>query len=490
MRMSRRQFVAASIATAGSPHLLAWDAPAPRSFGAIPSHRQFQWHKLETYAFLHFTVNTFTDKEWGYGDEDPNLFYPTEFDADAIIRDLKNGGMKAVILTCKHHDGFCLWPTQTTEHCIRNSRWRDGKGDVVRDIAGAARRAGLPFGVYVSPWDRANPKYATPDYLSIYREQIRELLTSYGPIFEVWFDGANGGDGYYGGAREKRNIDRAHYYEWEKTFGIIRQLQPDAVIFCPEADIRWVGNEKGIAGDPCWATYGLPNGKVQDEHASAGGTMDELMTGVRNGSRWMPAECDVSIRPGWFWHEREDASVKTPEQLINLYFDSVGRGASFLLNVPPNRRGLIGDTDAASLAEFHRKLKKMFAKNLALTAQFQPSNVRGGDRRFGAQNLIDGDRTTYWATDDAETSPQLIVNFESGQQIAIIRLREAIQLGQRIGSFSFDVWQENAWQELAAGTSIGSCRLIRLPHPVSTQKLRLRITGSSACIALSELGIF
>lgn len=489
MRMSRRQFVA-SIATASSSHLWAWSSPTPNAFGAIPSQRQLQWHRLETYAFLHFTVNTFTDKEWGYGDEDPNVFYPTEFDADAIIHDLKAGGMKAVILTCKHHDGFCLWPTKTTEHCIRNSRWRDGKGDVVRDIADAAQRAGLQFGVYVSPWDRANPKYATPDYPPIYREQVRELLTNYGPIFEVWFDGANGGDGYYGGAREKRSIDPAHYYEWKKTFAIIRQLQPNAVIFCPGADIRWVGNEKGIAGDPCWATYGLPGQKAQDEHASDGGSKEELMTGIRFGPVWRPAECDVSIRPGWFWHEKENANVKTPEQLINLYFDSVGRGASFLLNVPPNRKGLLEDSDAASLAEFHRKLQQMFAKDLALTAKLQPSNVRGRDPLFGAQNLVDGDRATYWATDDSETSPQLIIDFGSEQQIAIIHLREAIELGQRIGAFALDSLHANAWEEIATGTSIGSCRLIRLSHPVSTQKLRLRITNSSACIALSELGIF
>ena len=490
MRISRRQFVAASVAAAGCPHGWALNAHSPSPYGALPTQRQLAWHSLETYAFLHFTVDTFTDKEWGYGDEDPNVFDPTAFDADAIIQNLKAGGMKAVILTCKHHDGFCLWPTKTTEHCIRTSRWRDGKGDVVRDIADAARRAGLRFGIYVSPWDRSNPKYATPDYLPIYREQVRELLTNYGPIFEVWFDGANGGDGYYGGAREKRSIDAAHYYEWDKTWAIIRQLQPDAVIFCPGADIRWVGNEEGIAGYPCWATYGSAKEKVQNEHASADGSKNELMTGVRNGTEWMPAECDVSIRPGWFWHEKENSSVKTPEQLIHLYFDSVGRGASFLLNVPPNRNGLLEEKDAASLAEFHQGLQKMFAKDLAQTARFQPSNVRGHDRRFAVQNLIDGDRSTYWATDDSITSPQLVVDFRSAQQVTVIRLREAIQLGQRIGSFALDSWQANAWQEIATGTSIGSCRLIRLPRAVSTSRLRLRITECPTCIALSEFALF
>jgi alpha-L-fucosidase len=490
MRISRRQFVAASLATTACSRALASNTTLPSPFGATPSPRQLHWHTLETYAFLHFTVNTFTDKEWGYGDEDPNVFNPTAFDPDAIISDLKDGGMKAVILTCKHHDGFCLWPTRTTEHCIRNSRWRDGKGDVVRDLSQAARQAGLQFGVYVSPWDRSNAKYATPDYLPLYREQVRELLTNYGPIFEVWFDGANGGDGFYGGAREKRKIDPAHYYEWDKTFALIRQLQPSATIFCPGGDIRWVGNEKGIAGDPCWATYGLPSQKAQDEHASDGGSKEELMTGIRLGPVWRPAECDVSIRPGWFWHEKENSAVKTPDQLIDLYFDSVGRGASFLLNVPPNRRGLLEPTDAQSLAAFHQKLQQIFARDLALAAKFQPSNIRGADHRFGPQNLIDSDRTTYWATDDSVTTPSLTIDFGSPQPLTIIRLREAIQLGQRIGAFAFDTWQSETWHETAIGTSIGSCRLIRLPQPVTTSRLRLRITNSPTSIALSELALF
>jgi alpha-L-fucosidase len=447
------------------------------------------WHSLETYAFLHFSVNTFTDKEWGYGDEDPNIFNPTAFDPDAIVHSLKAGGMKALILTCKHHDGFCLWPTKTTEHCIRNSRWRDGKGDVVGDIAAAAKRARLKFGVYVSPWDRANPKYATPDYLPIYHQQVTELLTNYGPIFEVWFDGANGGDGYYGGARERRSINH-DYYEWDKTIAIIRRLQPNAVVFGSVGDIRWVGNEDGIAGDPHWETYSVPAGGLQNEHASAGGSKRELMTGVRNGSMWKPAECDVSIRPGWFWHEKENSRVKTADQLIDLYFESVGRGASFLLNVPPNRQGLIEKGDTASIAEFHQKLEEIFSNDLALSAKFQPSNVRAGDDRFSPTNLVDGDRTTYWSTDDSVTSPHLIIHLDSERQIQIVRLREAIKLGQRIGAFALDSWQNNEWHEVATGTSIGSCRLIRLSRPCETRRLRLRITDSPVCIALSELGLF
>ena len=490
MLFSRRLFVAVSAGAVAGTMLAKGETTAPAAYGITPSQQQLAWHRLETYAFLHFTVNTFTDKEWGYGDEDPNVFNPTAFDADAIVRDLKAGGMKAVILTCKHHDGFCLWPTKMTEHCIRNSKWRGGKGDVVREISEAARRAGLKFGVYLSPWDRSNAKYATPAYLEVYRGQLRELLTNYGPIFEVWFDGANGGDGYYGGAREKRTIP-ADYYEWDRTLAIIRELQPGAVVFGAAGNIRWVGNESGIAGDPCWATLAAQMKKAQDDpHASENGGVDALQHGTRNGVLWKPAECDVSIRPGWFWHESENAKVKSPDELVDLYFKSVGRGASLLLNVPPNRQGLLEAGDAASLAGFHRKLERIFAKNLAAAAKLSPSNVRGNGKRFDARNLVDGDSATYWATDDAVRTPELVVDIGAAQQIAVVRLREAIELGQRIGSFGVDAWSDGQWKEVAVSTSIGSCRLIRFEQVVSTSKVRLRITDSPAAIALSEFGLF
>src|ERR1022692_194159 len=336
----------------------------PSPYGAIPSPRQVAWHELETTAFLHFSVNTFTDKEWGYGDEDPNVFNPTKFDADAIISALADAGMRGVILTCKHHDGFCLWPTATTDHCVRASAWRSGRGDVVRDIANAARKRGVGFGVYLSPWDRNNAAYGRPEYVEIYRRQLTELLTDYGPIFEVWHDGANGGDGFYGGAREKRTIDRNTYYDWPGTWALVRKLQPDAVIFSDIGpDVRWVGNERGIAGDPCWATYD-PVG-ANGGPASPGDVRErESPTGHRQGAHWLPAECDVSIRPGWFWHQNENSRVKTPAQLIDLYYKSAGRGANLLLNVPPNRDGLLQAEDIAALRAFGRSEEHTFAKNL------------------------------------------------------------------------------------------------------------------------------
>jgi len=444
---------------------------------------------MERCAFLHFSMNTFTGKEWGYGDEDPALFRPTAFDADAIVSALQAGGMHGVILTCKHHDGFCLWPTHTTEHSVRHSSWRDGKGDAVREISDAARRHGLKFGVYLSPWDRNSALYGKPEYVAMYRAQLRELLTDYGPIFEVWHDGANGGDGYYGGAREKRLIDKRTYYDWPRTWDMVRSLQPDAVIFSDVGpDIRWVGNESGHAAETCWATYD-PVG--EDGGAAAPGYVREKEgeTGHRHGSHWMPAECDVSIRPGWFWHAEENAQVKTPAQLLDLYYQSTGRGASLLLNIPPDRRGLLHENDVASLRRFGELLEATFATNLAAGARMV-APIRGNDPAFSPRNLIDGDRYTFWTTDDLVPTPEVTMELDRPVTFNIIRLRENIRLGQRVEAFEIDQWDSGAWKPLAQATSIGSCRLIRTPGPITTTKVRLRITKSPACPALSDFGLY
>jgi alpha-L-fucosidase len=466
------------------------EAAAPAPFGAIPSERQLRWHQLETTAFLHFGINTFTGREWGNGDEDPNLFQPSAFDPDAIVEPLADAGMRGVILTCKHHDGFCLWPTATTDHSIRKSSWKSGQGDVVRDIAAAARRRGLGFGVYLSPWDRNNAQYGKPGYIGIYRQQLTELLTNYGPIFEVWHDGANGGDGYYGGAREKRTIDKRTYYDWPGTWSLVRSLQPDAVIFSDMGpDVRWVGNERGIAGDPCWATYD-PVG-ADGGPASPGDVRDrESPTGTRDGSKWLPAECDVSIRPGWFWRDTENARVKTPAQLIALYYQSVGRGASFLLNVPPNRAGLLGEQDIASLKAFGEYRRATFTKNLAARAKTIASNTRGDRRMYGPANLVDGQDDTVWATDDGVKTPQVTIELAHRASFNVIRIREAIRFGQRIDAVAVDRWEAKSWQPVASATSIGPCRLIRLTQPVTASRLRLRVTNASASPVLSEFALF
>jgi alpha-L-fucosidase len=462
----------------------------PSPYGAIPSPRQLAWHELEFTAFLHFTVNTFTNKEWGYGDEDPNLFNPEKFDADAIVGALADAGMRGVILTCKHHDGFCLWPTKTTDHSVFQSRWRGGKGDVVRDISQAAARRKMKFGVYLSPWDRNNAAYGTPEYIKIYRAQLSELLTGYGPIFEVWHDGANGGDGFYGGAREKRTIDKNTYYDWPRTWEMIRAMQPDAVVFSDVGpDVRWVGNERGIAGEPCWATFD-PVG--EDGGAASPGNVRtrESATGQRHASKWLPAECDVSIRPGWFWHEAENARVKTPAQLTSLYYQSVARGATLLLNVPPNRDGLLSAEDIASLRGFGEYLKGTFGQNLAARARADASHVRGNDKQFGPSHLLDGRPDTYWATDDKITSADVTIDLGRAAKIQVIRLKEAIRFGQRVDAFTVERLQSGDWEPLVTSNGIGPRRLIHLAAPIIASQLRLRITQASASPALSEFAVF
>ena len=486
--MTRRDFVRAGAAgLVGSVRRSFPAAAGPPPYGATPSERQLHWHRLETTAFLHFTVNTFTDKEWGYGDEDPNVFAPSRFDADAIVQPLAAAGMKGVILTAKHHDGFCLWPTATTDHSVRSTSWQSGKGDVVGAIAGAARRHGLEFGVYLSPWDRHQAAYGTPAYVSIYRRQLTELLTGYGPIFEVWHDGANGGDGFYGGAREKRTIDKSTYYDWPRTWELIRKLQPGAVIFSDVGpDVRWVGNERGIAGDPCWATYD-PVG-ADGGPASPGNVREtESPVGHRHGSRWLPAECDVSIRPGWFWHASENAKVKTAEQLIELYYESAGRGANLLLNVPPNRDGLLQQEDVASLEAFGRYRRATFSRNLAVGGRIAASSARPD---AAAANLLDGREDTYWAAKDGALRADLTLDLVAEVQFRAIRLREAIRLGQRIDAVTLDRWAGDQWEKVAEATSIGARRVIRLKQPVTAKRLRLRIERAAASPVLTELALF
>lgn len=455
----------------------------PQPYGPTPTARQLRWHEMEFYGFVHFTVNTFTDKEWGYGDESESVFNPTDFDANQIAETAKEAGMRGLILTAKHHDGFCLWPSQYTEHSVKNSPWKNGKGDVVKELAKACRKHGLRFGVYLSPWDRNSKVYGRPEYITYYRNQLRELLTHYGDIFSVWFDGANGGDGYYGGARETRKIDARTYYDWDNTRRLVRELMPMAVMFSDAGpDVRWVGNEEGIAGDPCWATLNAAG-------RYAGGSSKGLNSGERPGTDWIPAECDVSIRPGWFYHAKEDSRVKSPAKLLDIYYKSVGRGACLNLNIPPDRRGQINENDVRSLREFHRILQATFSRNLAEQARLSASNVRGGSRQFAAENLLRTDHKKYWATDDAVTTPELVLDFARPVTFNVVSLREYLPLGQRIEAFALDQWKDGQWVEFAKGTSIGNHRLVRGEY-VTTQRVRLRITQAPVCPALSEFGLF
>ncbi|HVV56345.1 MAG TPA: alpha-L-fucosidase [Mucilaginibacter sp.] len=472
---------------------IAFGQSAPKPYGPLPTKGQLNWQAMQMYCIIHFGPDTYTDKEWGYGDEDPKIFNPTQFNAMQIVGAAKAGGFKGIIVVAKHHDGFCLWPTKTTDHNISQSPYKNGEGDIVREYREACDKLGMQMGVYCSPWDRNSPLYGKKAYVTdVYRKQLEELYSNYGALFIVWHDGANGGDGYYGGAREVRKIDRSTYYGWDTTWNIARRLQPNAVIFGDVGpDVRWVGNEQGHAGQTCWETY-TPHAPDPGKKPGNGYTKDyEGTEGQRDGKYWMPAECDVPLRPGWFYHKSQDDKVKSPDSLMNLYFMSVGRGACLDLGLSPDQRGLLNDSDVNSLKEFGQILKKTFAVNLAKGATLKASNVRGGNyQKFGPAHLLDNDRYNYWATDDQIHTPQLILNLHKLKTFNIIRLRENIKLGQRIDAVAVDAWEDGKWQQVATATSIGGNRLIRLGKDIITNKVRLRITKAPVCIALSDFGLF
>lgn len=456
-------------------------------YGATPSERQLAWHDIEVYGLVHFTPTTFENKEWGYGDADPKIFNPTDFDAEQIVKAAKAGGLRGIILVAKHHDGFALWPTQTTSYNISKSPFRNGKGDLVKEVQLAAKKYGLAFGVYCSPWDRNNAEYGTPNYLTIYQAQLKELYSRYGKLFMSWHDGANGGDGYYGGARENRNIDRATYYDWKNTWSITRKMQPMANIFSDVGpDIRWVGNEKGYAAETSWATFTpvAPQGK--NEAVPGQANYPQSPTGIRNGKFWMPAECDVPLRKGWFFHAEE--KPKTPEVLFDLYLKSVGRGAGLDLGLAPDTRGQLHEDDVVALQGFGTIIKQTFANNLAKGASIISSNTRG--KAYTPSTLLDGNKESFWATEDRVHQASLEINLPSPQTFDIISLQEFIPLGQRIEAYDIEIFKNKAWKKVHEGTSIGAKRLIKLDQPLTVSKLRINITQSPACITLSEFGIY
>jgi alpha-L-fucosidase len=457
----------------------------PQAVLPVPNEHQLAWHELEQYAFIHFTTNTFTGKEWGYGDELPSVFNPTNFDAEQWVKNIKEAGLKALILTCKHHDGFCLWQSKYTEHSVKNSPFMESKGDVVKLVSDACRKYGLKFGVYLSPWDRNSAQYATPEYITYYRNQLRELLSNYGEIFEVWFDGANGGSGFYGGTKETRKIDNKTYYDWANTCSIVRELAPQAIMFSDAGpDIRWCGNERGFIGDPNWNTI---NADTLYPGKSRIGKL--LNHGDENGLSWIPAEVDVSIRPGWFYHEREDSLVKTSETLFKIYMESVGRGTNLLLNIPPDRRGLLHDNDIQSLKAWKNLIDKTFAINLAAKAKVTATDERGKSKIYAAGNVTDGDKETYWATNDDVLKASIEIDLGKSQKISYVIIQEYIKLGQRIKSFDIEVWKDNDWTPATKGTTVGYKRIAAIT-PVETSKIRINFTDAKACPVISNVEIY
>ena len=445
---------------------------------------------MEMYAFIHYSMNTYTDQEWGYGNEDPALFNPEDLDCRQWARVCKQAGMKGIIFTAKHHCGFCMWPSAYTEYSVKNSPWKGGKGDVVRELAEACREEGLKFAVYLSPWDRNHPEYGRPEYVTYFRNQLRELLTQYGDIFEVWFDGANGGDGWYGGADETRRIDGKTYYQWAETFRMIRELQPHAVIWNDggdRGDLRWVGTEAGNVGETNWSLL-FKDGDVPYQM---------LHYGVEEGDVWCPGETNTSIRPGWFYHETENAHVKSLSKLMDTYYKSVGRNSTLLLNFPIAPNGRIHPTDSLRGIAFSKMIGEVFKEDLAIGAEVTASNVRGGSRRFNAAKAIDGSTDTYWATDDGVTSASLTLDFSRPATFNRFLAEEYIALGQRVRDFSLEYWQDGKWMPLNDAlvtdgdglTTIGHRRIICFPT-VTTTRLRFTIEDSKACPLISRIGVF
>jgi alpha-L-fucosidase len=451
----------------------------------VPSQKQLDYHEMEMNAFVHFTTNTFTDLEWGMGDEKPAIFNPTAFDARQWTKVVKEAGFKGLILTTKHHDGFCLWPTKYSEHSVKNSPFKNGKGDVVKEVSAACKVDGLKFGVYLSPWDRNRADYGSSTYIDYYRNQLKELFTQYGPVFEMWFDGANGGKGYYGGANETRKINSAVYYDWPNTLETVRKIQPNVLFFSDAGpDIRWVGNERGTAGTTNWNT--ISNDTL---YAGKPGIERLLNTGSEDGDKWIPAEVDVSIRPGWFYHKKEDSLVKSAENLFRIYLSSVGRGSTLLLNLPPDRRGIIHENDIEALKGFRKMLDTEFKTNLASKGSITANQTRGNDRAYAPSNLNDKKKDTYWATNDGVNTAEIEIDLGQMQTVKYILLQEYIKLGQRVKSFSVESYENGGWKEVTTGTTIGYKRILPVPS-IKTSKLKIRIKDSRSSPVLSNLEVY
>lgn len=462
---------------------MACAAKAPRPYGPVPTEQQVKWLRMEWYAFVHLGLNTYTNREWGYGDESPALFNPSDFDAEAIVRTFKEAGMNGMIYTAKHHDGFCTWPTKSTTHNITQSPWKDGKGDVVREFANACKKHDFAFGTYLSPWDRNCAEYGREGYLKVYYKQIEELLSNYGPIFEIWFDGAMGGDGYYGGAREGRNIGNADtYYNYARVVQQIRRLQPDCIIWgaAQRGDVVWAGSEKGFARHyPLW--------------------------NVRN-NKWISLEADTPINHrGWFWHPGQGGHVKTPEHLMQVYLSSVGRGANLILNLAPDRDGHLDAADVAALQAFGEMRRQLLANDYALKAKARASSVYS--KRHRASRLTDGNIESYWCPKETDKQPSVEIKLEQPATFDVVRLREQIRLGQRVEAFQLEAMVDGSWKTIIApgqpgekedqfdgirggkGHTIGNQVLRWLEAPVTTSRLRLTITRSKAVPCISELSL-
>ncbi|MFC2157290.1 alpha-L-fucosidase [Acidobacteriota bacterium] len=444
----------------------------PLPFGAVPSDRQLIWHDMKYHAFIHFGPNTFTDIEWGYGDESPDVFNPTDLDCRQWARVIKDAGMEGILITAKHHDGFCLWPSLYSTHTVRESRWQEGKGDVLKELSEACREFNLKFGIYLSPWDRNHPTYFTESYNEVFKKMLEEVLTQYGEVYYVFFDGA-----FSVGPDGKRQE-----YDWEGFIEVVRRNQPDAVIFSDSGpDVRWIGNERGYAAETNWCTV-----RKNAFYPGIGGVNDQLQTGHEDGELWLPAEVNTSIRPGWFYHQTEDDKVKPLSRLIDNWFHSVGMNGNFLLNLPPDTRGHIHENDIQRLKELRDYLDKSFALNLADKAKIKATNTRAG--RYSARKTIDSDPDTYWATDKNILDASIEIDFGELIELNTVFIQEYIPLGQRAKSFSVDAFINGKFMEVTTGTTIGNRRIVKFDS-VTTRKLKINLTAR-ASLLISNIEVY
>jgi len=468
------------------------DAIIEKAANLAPSERQLAWQDLEYTAFVHFGMNTFTNREWGEGTEDPTWFNPTEFDARQWASVIRDAGMKMIIATAKHHDGFCLWPSAYTDHSVKSSPWKDGKGDVIGEIAAACEEFGLKFGVYLSPWDRHEQSYGTEAYNDHFVNQLTELLTNYGLVDEVWFDGANG-EGPNGARQE---------YDWERYYSLIRDLAPQATIAIMGPDVRWVGTESGYGRVMEWSVVPY---EAMNQDEIAGNSQQAPTNGVfiptgdmmakDLGSRskifkakaliWYPSEVDVSIRPGWFYHPSQDDQVKSPEKLLDIWFSSVGRNSLLLLNIPPDTRGLIHENDVKSLLEFKAIRDAIFNENLAAGSRVKASSATVGLKP--ANVLVEG-RDKFWMPKKGVLEADLEFDFGEERTFDCVTIQENIEYGQRVEQFSLEIWRNDRWREVTRSTTIGYKRMLRF-SPQTTSKVRFRILQSRGTPAISFFGL-
>ncbi|WP_343701618.1 alpha-L-fucosidase [Chitinophaga sp.] len=453
----------------------AWAQPEIKPYGALPSPAQVKWQQLEYYMFIHFGPNTFTDKEWGHGDEDPKVFNPTELDARQWARTAKLAGMKAIIITAKHHDGFCLWPSAYSKHTVRESAWKNGKGDVLAELSAACKEYGLLFGVYLSPWDRNHPAYGTPEYNQVFAKQLEEVHTKYGYVFEQWFDGANG-EGPNGKKQE---------YDWDLFHNTVRKYHPNVIFFSDNGPgCRWIGNENGFAGTTNWSTL-----NASQFRPGMPGINKPLNEGQEDGTDWVPGEADVSIRPGWFYSPSTDDKVKTLPWLLDIYYGSVGRNANLLLNVPVDRRGRIHKNDSLRLMELKRTLDADFKTNLAVRARTSAVNTRKNSTLTSAIYLTDNNYNTYWATGEGQLTGTINLSFEKPVTFNRLAIQEFIPLGQRVKGFTVSVLEGRVYREIARETTIGYKRILRLPN-TTTKSVRIEILDAKASPVISEVKLF